>query len=33
MDNITFYAYSQQPPYWIICDDEGYWLVPVRQNG
>jgi hypothetical protein len=33
MDNITFYAYSQQPPYWVVCDDDGYWLVPARQNG
>jgi glucose-6-phosphate 1-epimerase len=23
----------QQPPYWIIQDDGGYWLVPARENG
>jgi hypothetical protein len=33
MSDITFYAYSQQPPFWIARDDDGYWLVPVRQNG
>ncbi len=29
----TFYEYMQQPRYWIARDDEGYWLVPVRDQG
>lgn len=30
---IRFYEYMQQPPFWIAHDDEGYWLVPVRDQG
>ena len=27
------YEYTRQPHYWIAHDEQGYWLVPVRNNG
>jgi hypothetical protein len=30
---ITLYEYTSQPRYWIVHDDQGYWLVPARNNG
>lgn len=30
---IQFYEYMQQPPYWIARDEDGYWLVPARNQG
>ena len=30
---IRIYEYSRQPHYWIVHDDEGYWLVPARTDG
>lgn len=27
------YEFMRQPPYWIVHDDDGYWLVPVRPDG
>lgn len=30
---ITLYEYMQQPRYWIARDEDGYWLVPARQEG
>jgi glucose-6-phosphate 1-epimerase len=30
---IVFYEYLEQPPYWIAHDEDGYWLVPVREQG
>ncbi len=30
---IVFYEFMEQPPYWIAHDEEGYWLVPVREQG
>ncbi len=30
---IVFYEYMQQPPYWIAHDEDGYWLVPARDQG
>lgn len=30
---IRFYEFSQHPPYWIAHDEDGYWLVPVRDQG
>jgi glucose-6-phosphate 1-epimerase len=30
---VTLYEYMSQPHYWIAHDDEGYWLVPARNNG
>ncbi len=30
---ITLYEYMNQPRYWIVRDDQGYWLVPARNNG
>jgi glucose-6-phosphate 1-epimerase len=27
------YEYMSQPPYWIVQDDDGYWLVPARSDG
>lgn len=29
----TLYEYSRQPPFWVVRDDDGYWLVPARTNG
>ncbi len=29
----TLYHYMEQPPYWIVHDDDGYWLVPARDGG
>lgn len=29
----TVFHYMQQPPYWIVQDEEGYWLVPARHGG
>jgi glucose-6-phosphate 1-epimerase len=30
---VTLYEYTRQPRYWIVHDEEGYWLVPVRNGG
>ena len=30
---IILYHYMEQPPYWIAHDEDGYWLVPVRDGG
>lgn len=30
---IKVYEYTRQPPYWVVCDDDGYWLVPARHGG
>jgi len=30
---IKVYEYTRQPPYWIVRDEEGYWLVPARSDG
>jgi glucose-6-phosphate 1-epimerase len=30
---VTFYEYTQQPRYWVVHDDDGYWLVPARTDG
>lgn len=27
------YEYTRQPPHWVVHDDDGYWLVPVRAGG
>ena len=27
------YHYMERPPFWIVHDEEGYWLVPVREGG
>lgn len=29
----TIFHYMEQPPYWIVRDDDGYWLVPARDGG
>ena len=30
---IRLYAYTQQPPFWIARDEEGYWLIPAKNQG
>lgn len=30
---ITLYEYTRQPRYWVVHDEQGYWLVPARNNG
>lgn len=30
---ITIYEYTRQPRYWVAHDEQGYWLVPARNNG
>ena len=30
---ITLYEYTSQPRYWIAHDEDGYWLVPARDDG
>lgn len=30
---ITLYEYSKQPRFWIVRDDDGYWLVPAENGG
>jgi glucose-6-phosphate 1-epimerase len=30
---IKVYEYTRQPPYWVVRDDNGFWLVPARANG
>jgi glucose-6-phosphate 1-epimerase len=30
---VTLYEYTNTPRYWIAHDVQGYWLVPVRDNG
>lgn len=30
---VTIYEFTRQPRYWIIHDEDGYWLVPARDNG
>lgn len=30
---IIFFEYMQQPRFWIARDDDGYWLVPVKDQG
>lgn len=27
------YEYTSQPRYWIVHDEDGYWLVPARNEG
>ncbi len=27
------YEYTSQPRYWIVHDEQGYWLVPARDDG
>ncbi|MEC4718476.1 D-hexose-6-phosphate mutarotase [Noviherbaspirillum sp. CPCC 100848] len=27
------YEYTQQPHFWIVHDEQGYWQVPARNNG
>lgn len=28
----TIYEYTSQPRFWIVRDDDGYWLVPARPG-
>ncbi|HVL75385.1 MAG TPA: hypothetical protein VM406_05165 [Noviherbaspirillum sp.] len=30
---IKVYEYTRQPPYWVVRDTDGYWLVPARRGG
>ena len=30
---IRYYELTSQPRYWIVQDDDGYWLVPARTEG
>lgn len=30
---VKIYEFSRQPRFWIVCDDDGYWLVPARAGG
>jgi hypothetical protein len=30
---VILYEYTKQPRYWIAHDEDGYWLVPARDNG
>ncbi|WP_136414862.1 MULTISPECIES: hypothetical protein [Oxalobacteraceae] len=30
---VTLYEYTSHPRYWVVHDEEGYWLVPARDNG
>lgn len=30
---VTLYEYTTQPRYWVAHDEDGYWLVPARDNG
>jgi glucose-6-phosphate 1-epimerase len=30
---ITLYEYMSRPRYWVAHDEQGYWLVPARDNG
>lgn len=30
---INFYEYMQQPRYWLAHDENGYWLVPAKEQG
>lgn len=32
-NKIIFYEYTQQPPFWIARDEDGYWLVPAKNQG
>jgi hypothetical protein len=27
------YEFTRTPPYWIVHDHEGYWLVPAQAGG
>jgi len=29
----TIYEFSTRPRFWIVHDDDGYWLVPARDGG
>jgi hypothetical protein len=29
----TIYEYSQRPRFWVVHDEDGYWLVPARTGG
>jgi glucose-6-phosphate 1-epimerase len=31
--DIVFFEYMQQPRFWIARDEDGYWLVPARDQG
>lgn len=33
MSAIKFYEYMQTPPFWVAHDEDGYWLVPVKNGG
>lgn len=28
-----YYEFTSQPRYWVVHDDDGYWLVPARTAG
>lgn len=30
---ITLFKYISSPRYWIARDEDGYWLVPARDDG
>jgi hypothetical protein len=27
------YEFMQHPKFWVVHDDDGYWLVPARNGG
>ncbi|MBX9901293.1 MAG: hypothetical protein K2Y28_10985 [Burkholderiaceae bacterium] len=33
MSAIKFYEYMQTPPFCVAHDEDGYWLVPVKNGG
>ena len=28
-----YYEFTSKPRYWVVHDDEGYWLVPAVPGG
>lgn len=30
---VELYEYTSRPRYWVVRDEEGYWLVPARDGG
>jgi glucose-6-phosphate 1-epimerase len=30
---VAIYEFTSKPPYCIVRDEEGYWLVPIRNDG
>ena len=30
---VTIYEYTSQPRYWVVSDEQGYWLVPACDGG